>query len=72
MSTTLYEGDNVQVTRFACGRCQKDGPCFQSTGVGPKSGDYVIVHRDDAEEVFGAILKDMDIGLRHRYDGVDE
>jgi hypothetical protein len=66
MSTNLHEGDRVQVTRFACGRCQKGGPCFQITGIGPKSGDYVIVHRDDAEDVCKAILNDMDIGLSYR------
>ena len=66
MSSTLYEGDRVEVTRFACGKCQKSGPCFQITGRGPKAGDYVIVHRDDAQEVCGAILQDMDIGMKHR------
>jgi hypothetical protein len=66
MSTNLYEGSNVQVTRFACGPCQTDGPCFQITGLTPKDGDYVIVHRNDAEEVCKAILKDMDIGLSYR------
>lgn len=66
MSNNLYEGDRVQVTKFACGRCQKDGPCFQITGIGPRSGDYVIVHRDDAPDVCRVILEDMDIGLSYR------
>ena len=66
VSTNLYEGDNVQVTRFACGKCQKEGPCFQITGLTPKDGDYVIVHRDNAEDVCKAILGDMDIGLSYR------
>lgn len=68
MSTNLYEGDNVQVTRFACGRCKKAGPCFQITGIGPTNGDYVIVHRDEAESVCEKILQDLDIGIVHRYD----
>jgi hypothetical protein len=61
MSTTLCEGDRVQVSRFACGRCKAEGPCFQITGIGPKSGDYVIVHRLDALPVCRAIMKDLGV-----------
>ena len=59
MSTNLFEGDRVQVSRFACGQCRTKGPCFQVTGIGPKSGDYVVLHREDAPAVVKAVLKDM-------------
>jgi predicted lipoprotein with Yx(FWY)xxD motif len=58
VSTTLFEGDRVQVSRFACGQCRVKGPCFQVTGIGPKNGDYVVIHREDADKVIIAILAD--------------
>lgn len=59
MSTNLFEGDRIQVTRFACGQCRTKGPCFQVTGIGPRNGDYTVVHREDAPTVVKTILKDM-------------
>ncbi len=59
MSTNLYEGEQVQVTRFACGECRTKGPCFQITALWPGKGDLVVVHRSEAREVVKAILKDM-------------
>ena len=59
MSTTLYEGSGIQVTRFACGKCKTDGPCFQITGDGGNNGDYVVVHRSEAQGVSKAMLDDL-------------
>jgi hypothetical protein len=59
MSTQLYEGEGVQVTRFACGKCRKDGPCFQITGLGEVNGDLVVVHRSEAPEVLKAIAGEL-------------
>jgi hypothetical protein len=63
MSTQLFEGNNVQVTRFACGRCRTDGPCFQITGIGGGAGDYVIVHREDAQSVAKALAEEVGLIL---------
>ena len=59
MSTNIYDAGGIQVTRFACGKCGTDGPCFQVTGDGYKGGDFVIVHRAQAHDAAYAILHDM-------------
>lgn len=59
MSTNLYDVGGLQVTRFACGKCRTDGPCFQITGDGTGGGDYVIIHRFQAHDAAYAILHDM-------------
>lgn len=59
MSTNLFEGPGIQVTRFACGKCKTDGPCFQITGDGGSNGDYVVVHRSEAQGVSKAMLDDL-------------
>ncbi len=63
MSTKLYEGEGVQVALFACGKCRKDGPCFQITGLGAKNGDYVIVHRSESENVARALAEETGLSL---------
>ena len=63
MSTTLYEGSGIQVTRFACGKCKTDGPCFQITGDGGAGGDYVVVHRSEAQSVSKAMLDDVGLTI---------
>jgi len=59
MSTTIYDASGINVTRFACGKCRADGPCFQVTGDGYKGGDFVIIHRSNAHDAAYAILHDM-------------
>lgn len=59
MSTNIFESPNLQVTRFACGKCREAGPCFQITGDGGKTGDYVILHRALAHDATYAILRDI-------------
>lgn len=68
MGNCLFEGERVIVTRFACGRCKTEGPCFQITGVGYKAGDYVIVHREDAKDVSKAMLKEVGLDVAYPED----
>lgn len=59
MSTNIYEGLGLIVTRFACGKCGPDGPCFQLTGDGSNGGDFVVIHRGQAEEATYSIMRDL-------------